>query len=220
MFRLALQVDRSVPLLSAACGTACRLVLPAAMAICAVLAAVRLPAAEDVRYPAATPPGKTWPVTVALSSEHKALCKLLPGDKLPEITLPDLGGKPTPLSSLFGKKLTVVVFWKLDHPYAREQFTRLEREVADAFAAHGVKAVAINVGDPAEAVKALAEEWGCDFPCLLDADGEAFAKVATDKLPRTYLCDAAGKIVWMDLEYSVTTRRQLANALWRSLGRK
>jgi peroxiredoxin len=175
---------------------------------------------EDVEYPAAIPPAKTWAPVVTLSTEHKAMCKVLVGDKLPEMTLADLEGKEATLASVLGKKLTVVVFWRMDNIYAKEQFTRLEREVADAFAKEGVKAAAVNVGDQAADVRALAEECGCDFPCLLDAEGAGFAKVATEKLPRTYLCDAAGKILWMDLEYSVTTRRELRNAIWRHLGKK
>ena len=176
--------------------------------------------AEDVKYPAAAAPAKTWAPKVTLSSEHRTTCKVFVGDKLPDMTLADLAGKETSLAETLGKKLTVVVFWKSENIYAQEQFTRLEREVADAFAEQGVTAVAVNVGDPADDVKALAEKAGCDFSCLLDADGAGFAKIATGKLPRTYLCDAAGKIVWMDVEYSVSTRRELTNALWRSLGKK
>lgn len=190
------------------------------MALVSILLTNRMRGAEDVTYPAATPPAKTWPIEVILSAEYQALCKVLVGDEMPAMSLVDLEGKETTLAATFGKKLTVVVFWKLDHLYAKEQFTRLEREVADAFAAQGVKAVAIAVAEDSEAVRALAEECGCDFPCLLDADGAQFAKVASGKLPRTYLCDSGGKILWMDLEYSVSTRRGLTNAIWRSLGKK
>ena len=32
----------------------------------------------------------------------------------------------------------------------------------------------------------------------MDADGRVFAKVATEKLPRVYLLDPAGKVLWFD----------------------
>lgn len=181
---------------------------------------VSIATAEDVKYPAAVPPPKTWAPEVTLSTEHRATCKVFVGDKLPNLPLKNLDGKDAPLAAALGKKLTVVVFWNSENGYAREQFTRLEREVADAFAEHGVTVVAVNVGDPADQVQAIAEECGCDFPCLLDPESAGFASIATGKLPRTYLCDASGKILWMDIEYSVTTRRELTNALWKFLGRK
>jgi hypothetical protein len=37
--------------------------------------------------------------------------------------------------------------------------------------------------------------------------------VATEHLPRTYLLDAEGRILWFDLEYSRATARELINAL-------
>ena len=48
---------------------------------------------------------------------------------------------------------------------------------------------------------------------LLDSEGEALAKVATRRLPRTYLLDKKGKILWFDMEYSASTRRDLRDAI-------
>jgi hypothetical protein len=48
---------------------------------------------------------------------------------------------------------------------------------------------------------------------LLDAEGKALDAVATEKLPRTYLLDASGQILWFDIEYSESTRRELKNAI-------
>jgi len=53
---------------------------------------------------------------------------------------------------------------------------------------------------------------------LLDADGSAMAKVGLEKLPRTYLLDAQGKILWFDIEYSRSTRRELLEAVRFVLG--
>jgi hypothetical protein len=44
--------------------------------------------------------------------------------------------------------------------------------------------------------------------------------VASEKLPRTYLLDASGKILWFDIEYSRTTRQQLLSAIRFSLAQK
>ncbi len=159
------------------------------------------------------------PPKVVLSSGHQALCVVGVGDTMPPLTLPDIGGLSQPLTDLLGPKLTVVLFWRLDRPYAREQFERLEREVVGPFAGFGVNTVAINTGDPPAAVQAAGQQAGATFPSLIDADGAALATVGTNKLPRTYLLDAAGQILWFDLEYSESTRRQLKNAiLWHLTG--
>lgn len=151
---------------------------------------------------------------VAMSDAHAKTCLVNVGDPFPELKLAELGGSEEELSQLRGKKLTVVVFWNTKKVYAAEQFTRLKEEVSAAYSKFGVSVVAINVGDSPEAVKRLAQEYEIDFPCLLDPSGEAFKQVAKDKLPRTYLLDASGKILWFDLEYSQGTRYELNNAVF------
>ena len=48
---------------------------------------------------------------------------------------------------------------------------------------------------------------------LVDAKGKAFAQVGSRHLPRTFVLDPSGKIVWFDIEYSLATRRELQQAL-------
>jgi hypothetical protein len=53
---------------------------------------------------------------------------------------------------------------------------------------------------------------------LLDPEGKAFAQVGSEKLPRVFVLDGAGKIVWFDLEYSHSTRRELKQAVQKLVG--
>jgi peroxiredoxin len=71
-----------------------------------------------------------------------------------------------------------------------------------------------------DAASALAKKTGAKFTILLDETGKAYAAVGTDYLPRTYLIDSTGKILWLDLEYSATTRRQLNEAIRHVLEKK
>jgi hypothetical protein len=57
------------------------------------------------------------------------------------------------------------------------------------------------------------KKFGVTFPVLLDADRAAYEKVAAEYLPRLFLVDADGKVLWLDLEYSATTRRQISDAI-------
>jgi peroxiredoxin len=158
-------------------------------------------------------PETIYKPTVVLSRAHELTCLVNVGDTLPNLELTKLTGEQVALDELRGDQLTVVVFWTNRFAFAREQFGRLASEVALPYRHLGVKVVAVNVGDPVEQIE-LDDVTKNEVVCVHDSDGSAIAKVATTKLPRTYLVDAEGQILWFDLEYSRTTRRQLKNAIF------
>lgn len=168
---------------------------------------------SDGRTAVLPEPEEIWKPTVILSKAHEATCRVKEGDLFPSINLPDPAGKTRSLTDHYGQRLTVVVFWTTRHRFADEQFSYLVPEVVSRYAGHGVNLVAINVGDPEAEVRQRIKDTGAKFPNLLDGSRIAFAQVATMKLPRTYLLDAGGKILWLDLEYSRGTRRELQNAI-------
>jgi peroxiredoxin len=195
----------------------------AMMALVVVQSAIAAAAAEPAKKAKAVEPAPaTQPVVVppkiapvALSKAHQAMCKVQVGQPMPEISLPPLaGGEAVKLSSLYGKKGTVVVFWKGDRRMGREELADVGPEVLDMFGKAGIAVVGIATGSAAnDAAAALKAAKAADFPNLSDADGKAFALVGTEKLPRTFLLDPQGKILWFDIEYSLATRRELNEAL-------
>ncbi len=168
---------------------------------------------EAILIPEA-PPEELYEPVVVLSEGHSKSCLVKVGDKLPEISLPDLEGNEKPLQELYGDKLTVVVFWNSKYALSFGQFIRLGEDVVEEFAEYGVSLVTINVGDSKGQVQAMAEEANCNWVCLLDAEEEAMQMVATEKLPRTYVLDAEGTIRWFDIEYSRGMERELRNAIY------
>jgi peroxiredoxin len=164
------------------------------------------------------PPLEMPKVLLTEAEQTSSLVKV--GDALPPIELPDMQGTKQQLSSLFGKKLTVVVFWNSQNPYSVEELGDLGPMTADRFGPFGVKVVGINERDPEAAARDAIAASGVKFPNLLDSDGKAFDKVASGDLPRTYLLDAVGKILWFDLEYSRSTRRELKQAIQCALLRE
>ncbi len=149
---------------------------------------------------------------VALSQGHRELCIVYLGDRLPTATLPDAAGAAHELGQSLGARLTVVILWNADNPYALDQFQEMQHELVP-LADQGVQTVAIHVGAPPPDYPELCADNGAGTLCLLDADKSYFAKLARAKLPRTYLLDAQGRILWLDLEYSRTTRYDLRNAV-------
>jgi peroxiredoxin len=155
---------------------------------------------------------------VVLSEQHAAMSKVKVGDAFPAFELPDTSGQQHSLTALYGPTLTLVVFWDHTQPTAIEELSDLSRYYLPRFAEKGFAVVAVNSGDAASKTAELSKSAGASFTVLVDEQGKAFAQVASDKLPRSYLLDSSGKVIWFDLEYSPTTRRDLAVAIRRTLG--
>ena len=154
---------------------------------------------------------------IHLSKQHEATCVVQQGDALPDFELRGTDGKKHQLSSLLGERLTAVCFWSGKSPASVQQLLDIEPEILATFAGKGLAVVAINYGEKDGAVKRIVEQIGFTAPLLLDPKGTAFSQVATRHLPRTYLLDKDGKVVWFDLEYSPSTRRHLKQAIEYSL---
>jgi peroxiredoxin len=156
------------------------------------------------------------PVTmpkVQLSKGHEALCRVQVGDTMPAFELEQLGGSRTALPQLAGKTATVVLFWKSDRRMSHEALADLAPDVIEPFGSRGVAVVGVAVDEPPASAEAALKIAGVKFPNLLDAEGKAFAEVGSERLPRIYLLDPQGKILWFDIEYSLATRRELHQAL-------
>ncbi len=176
-------------------------------------------ATENERSKAASepPPAPKMP-EVKLPAALAETCLVNVGDVLPNNNLTGLDGKTVELYSLLGKRLTVVLFWQADNLYSTQALEYLEGDVVKPFGGQGVQVIGISVKDSLDAARKAVEEAGAKYPCLLDPEGEYFAAVATDRIPRVYLLDAAGKILWFDIEYSPSTQRDLERAIRFSLG--
>jgi peroxiredoxin len=177
-------------------------------------------ALPDEKKVAPAPPQKKEIPKVNLTKDDEATCLVKVGDAMPEGQLPGLDGKAVPLRTLFGGKAAVVLFWSGTNPYARQAMRRLGEDVVEPFGDKGVRIVAIDVKEKPDAVRKAVEEAGAKFANLVDADGAYFSKVSTGKLPRVYLLDPAGKVLWFDIEYSGVTRASLQQAIGAVLDAK
>ncbi len=166
------------------------------------------------------PPAKPTIPEVKLTQSLEATCLVKVGDLMPHVTLPKLDGQAVELKSLFGPKLTVVVFWQSDHLYSLEELIQLKKHVFAPYNAKGVAVIAINEDDPAPVAGKNFRKTGATFPCILDPQRKYFLQVATEKLPRTYLLDDAGRVLWFDIEYSRSMQRDLLQAIDVALGEK
>lgn len=150
---------------------------------------------------------------VALSDAHKKTCLKLVGDRIDSIQVRDFTGKEHRFQQLLSDKLTVVVFWNQKSLLAIEQFRRIPLEILATFASHRVKVIAVNVGGTAAATRVQTGDAADKIVSLVDTDAKFFRQLATSRIPRTYVLDQEGRILWFDIEYSSNTVRSLSNAL-------
>jgi len=168
--------------------------------------------------PVEAPPPRSIP-QVALSDELMATCLVNVGDMIPAGQVVAADGKPQAVRSLLGKKLTVLFFWTTANPYSMEEVEDLNADIAQPLADKGVAVVGINHGDTPEKVRDVAKQLKLAFPVFHDTKAEFFGKLAKEKVLRTYLLDAQGKILWFDVEYSRSTQRDLSLAIDVALGK-
>ncbi|MBX3433691.1 MAG: redoxin family protein [Pirellulales bacterium] len=150
---------------------------------------------------------------VLLTEDHAKHCRVRQGDSFPSVELPLLGGAATPLAKLQGAKGTVVVIWAPDRWMARAALADLATLLGEKKLPAGIAVAGIAVGQPAGAVQAEVAKAKAAFPQLLDERREVLAAVGERLLPRIYVLDAKGRIVWFDVEYGEATRRELRQSL-------
>lgn len=116
--------------------------------------------------------------------------------KLPDFSLKDLGGKPTPVSSWNGKSL-VINFWATWCAPCRREIPLLKTLAAD-WAARDLKVVGIAVDYP-DKVREFANEFKIDYPLLIGEEDamEVAAKfgMASPGFPFTVFTDRRGEVV-------------------------
>lgn len=162
----------------------------------------------------AAPAGPAVP-KVALSAQHQAMVKVGVGSEFPAVSLP-VASDPANAKTLadgLGTKATVVALWKGEGAMSKALLRDLALDIAAQFQAPEVTTVAIATGMPAAEAQQEATALKYTGPVLVDEKGEAFAALGTDRLPRVYVLDSKGQVVWMDIEYSQSTRREMKEAV-------
>ncbi len=124
------------------------------------------------------------------------------GTKLPEFSLQDPFGNSYQSSELTGENGLLVVVTCNHCPYALAVWPRIIR-LAKEFREKGVNTIAINPNihpdypaDAPDAMKEKIEEWGIDFPYLVDADQAVAKALAAQCTPDIYLYNGDGALYY------------------------
>ncbi len=169
------------------------------------------PVAQQNLYFGGQPP-REMP-RIALSEQHARACPIKLWQEFPNVTLTDQAGQQQELHKLRGK-FTLIVVWSASEPAAVEELGDLEAYAYQPYKNVGLNVIAVHTmaGRTKPPQEAL-QKFRPTFTILHDTKGELWAAVGKESLPRTFLLDGDGKVIWFDIEYSRTTRRQLQQAL-------
>ncbi len=138
---------------------------------------------------------------VLMSSNHKEMCQVGVGEPLPTLNLRTRAGQAMQFDQLRGEKGTVIALhgnggWMTDTLLAD-----LGPEVADLYSSEGIRVVTVSTNSVAQTPDGIT--------ALRISQQEAEKTLGSGRMPRVYVLDADGKIVWFDIEYSLSTRREL-----------
>jgi len=122
------------------------------------------------------------------------------GDLAPEFTVPLLGGGRFDLAEQRGK-VVLVNFFATWCPPCREEMPHLQDEVWERFAGGDFAMISVDREEEADKVAPFVKDHGAGWLFGLDEHREVFARYATGYIPRTYVIDRDGRIVFQGQGY-------------------
>ena len=134
-----------------------------------------------------------------------------PGRPAPDFQLQSLDGETISLSGLQGSPV-VINFWatwcgpcRMEMPFIQQLFNDPE------WSEQGLVILAVNLGEPASAVREFMEANGLSFTVLLDTEREVMKIYNVSAIPTTYFIDKSGII----RDIKVGAFRNKADIDWR-----
>jgi peroxiredoxin len=153
-------------------------------------------------------PLKSWLVAATLFLSLAAQAQLKPGQKAPEISLPDATGKTVTLSSLAGK-VVLIDFWASWCGPCRRANPKVVK-LYNKYKDKGLVVLGVSLDEKkSDWLKAIATDK-INYLQVLDAEGwqaKTPAAYGVEAIPATFLLNKKGMIVATDLEGQMLEKR-------------
>lgn len=117
------------------------------------------------------------------------------GQRLPDFTITDLDGKEYK-SADFKGKVVFIYFWTTWCPYCRAEMQLLEREIWQKYKSDDFVMLAVAREQSDEEAANYRKNARVTFPVAADRDGKIFDLFAGHGIPRSYIADTNGTIVF------------------------
>lgn len=161
--------------------------------------------------------GAKQPVTTATEQQDdiEATTLIHAGDMAPDFTVEMLDGSSVTLSKLQGKP-TLLIFWATWCPPCREELSHLQEGVIDLFG-DKINVLPISRGEKREVVEGFLDKMGYTFAVGLDGDQSIYRKYATNYIPRCWVIDSKGEVVYAGVGYDEAIAAEVQKALNKAL---
>jgi len=160
----------------------------------------------------------TAAVPTALAAETAAKFKI--GDRAPDFTLQEIGGRQVQLSKANKGKVVLLAFWSLRCGACLQEVPFLEK-LHKSYGGKGVSVLSVVTdGVDAAATKTIMKEVGVSpsYPVLVDPDFTASDTYTNFVVPHTLVIDRKGIIRYVHTGFEPGTEKQYEAALKLALG--
>jgi peroxiredoxin len=138
------------------------------------------------------------------------------GQELPSFSVNTLDGATVNIANLKGKVL-LVNFWATWCPPCRTEMPRLEKEVWQKLKSEDFVMVAIAREQTEDEIKEFLQDNKYTFPMASDPEREIYKMFAAEGIPRSYVVNAEGKIIFQSVGYDSKEFDQMKELIKKEL---
>lgn len=155
---------------------------------------------------------------VGVDDEVTAATLIFAGDKAPDFSVQMLDGSRVILSRTEGKP-TLLIFWATWCTPCREELAHLQEGIIDLYG-DSIRVLPISRGEKREVVEAFINQMGYTFNVGLDPDQKVYNKYATNFIPRCFVIEANGNVLYSGVGYDESVAQEVRDALDAALAKK
>lgn len=137
------------------------------------------------------------------------------GDVAPDFTVEMLDGSKVTLSALQGKP-TLLIFWATWCPPCRLELSKLQEHIIDRYG-DKINVLPISRGEERAKVEEYISKMGYTFAVGLDGDQSIYRKYATNYIPRCFVIDAKGKVLYSGVGYDEAIAQEVEQNIEKAL---
>lgn len=137
------------------------------------------------------------------------------GDVAPDFTVEMLDGSKVALSALQGKP-TLLIFWATWCPPCRLELSKLQEHIIDRYG-DKINVLPISRGEERAKVEEYISKMGYTFAVGLDGDQSIYRKYATNYIPRCFVIDAKGKVLYSGVGYDEAIAKEVEQNIEKAL---
>ena len=137
------------------------------------------------------------------------------GDVAPAFTVEMLDGSKVTLSALQGKP-TLLIFWATWCPPCRLELSKLQEHIIDRYG-DKINVLPISRGEERAKVEEYISKMGYTFAVGLDGDQSIYRKYATNYIPRCFVIDAKGKVLYSGVGYDEAIAKEVEQNIEKAL---